>query len=204
MRDYATVVCYLEQNQYLLNSPEERDMKAFDFSVPNRVFFGNGELRRLQEIAPTTGNRAMLLATKQTMKQTGIPDRAVELLKKGSVDVVVSDNVDPNPKDVDIDRQTRVFLTSKCDFASGLDGGRSMDSSKAVAFLAAQGGGTILDYLAGGPHATLEGTKPAFPIICVTTTAGTGSETTSWWVITNTKWHEKQGTTAPWRAMPSW
>ena len=46
-----------------------------------------------------------------------------------------------------------------------------MDSAKAVAFLAAQGGGTILDYLAGGPHATLEGTKPAFPIICVTTTA---------------------------------
>ncbi|MGA2639334.1 MAG: iron-containing alcohol dehydrogenase [Spirochaetia bacterium] len=127
-------------------------MKAFDFSVPTRVFFGNGELRRLQEIAPTTGKRAMLLAA----KQTGILDRAVELLKKGSVDVVVSDNVDPNPKDVDIDRQTRVFLTSKCDFALGLDGGSSMDSAKAVAFLAAQGGGTILDYLAGGPHATLE------------------------------------------------
>jgi alcohol dehydrogenase class IV len=137
-------------------------MKAFDFSVPTRVFFGNGELRRLQEIAPTTGKRAMLLAA----KQTGILDRAVELLKKGSVDVVVSDNVDPNPKDVDIDRQTRVFLTSKCDFALGLDGGSSMDSPKAA----------------------------AFPIICVTTTAGTGSETTSWWVITNTKWHEKPGT----------
>jgi alcohol dehydrogenase YqhD (iron-dependent ADH family) len=28
-------------------------MKAFDFSVPTRVFFGNGELRRLQETAPT-------------------------------------------------------------------------------------------------------------------------------------------------------
>jgi alcohol dehydrogenase len=169
-------------------------MKAFDFSVPTRVFFGNGELGRLQEIAPTTGKRAMLLAAKHTMKQTGILDRAVELLKKGSVDVVVSDSVDPNPKDVDIDRQTRVFLTSKCDFAIGLGGGSSMDSAKAVAFLAAQGGGTILDYLPGGPQATLEGTKPAFPIICVTTTAGTGSETTPWWVITNTKCHEKPGT----------
>jgi hypothetical protein len=45
-------------------------MKAFDFSVPTRVFLGNGELRRLQD-----------------------------------------------------DRQNRL-LTSKCDFASGLDGGK--------------------------------------------------------------------------------
>ena len=169
-------------------------MKAFDFSLPTRVFFGNGELRRLQEIAPTIGKRAMLLAAKQTMKQTGILDRAVELLMKGNVDVIVSDDVDPNPKDVDIDRQAKTFLHEKCDFAVGLGGGSSMDSAKAVAFLAAQGGGTILDYLAGGPHATLEGTKPAYPIVCVTTTAGTGSETTPWWVITNTRCHEKPGT----------
>jgi alcohol dehydrogenase YqhD (iron-dependent ADH family) len=33
-------------------------MKAFDFSVPTRVFFGNGELRRLQETAPTAGTMA--------------------------------------------------------------------------------------------------------------------------------------------------
>ena len=105
-------------------------MKSFDFSAPTRVFFGNGELRRLQEIAPISGKSAMLLAAKQTMKQTGILDRAVELLRKGSVDVVVS--VDPNPQDVDLDRQTRVFLTRKCDFASGFGGGSSMDSAKAV------------------------------------------------------------------------
>jgi alcohol dehydrogenase len=169
-------------------------MKTFDFSVPTRVFFGNGEIKRLQEIASTIGKRAMLLAAKRTMKETGILDRAVNLLRKGGVDVIVSDDVDPNPKDVDIDRQARTFLQEKCDFTVGLGGGSSMDSAKAVAFLAAQGGGTILDYLAGGPHATLEGTKPAFPIICVTTTAGTGSETTPWWVITNTTCHEKPGT----------
>jgi alcohol dehydrogenase len=169
-------------------------MKVFDFSVPTKVFFGKGELKRLKEIAQGLGRRAMLLAAKQTMRQTGLLDRAVDLLKKGGVEVVVSDDVDPNPKDVDIDRQAKAFLQSKCDFAVGLGGGSSMDSAKAVAFLAAQGGGIILDYLAGGPHAILEGTKPAFPIVCITTTAGTGSETTPWWVITNTKHHEKPGT----------
>ncbi len=169
-------------------------MKAFDFSVPTRVFFGAGELKRLKEVSLGLGKKAMLLAAKQTMKQTGILDRAADLLRQGGADVVVSDDVDANPKDVDIDRQTAAFLKQKCDFTVGLGGGSSMDSAKAVAFLAAQGGGTILDYLAGGPHADLAGTKPAFPIVCVTTTAGTGSETTPWWVITNTKHHEKPGT----------
>ena len=169
-------------------------MKAFDFSVPTRVFFGSGELKRLKEISPGMGKKAMLLAAKQTMKQTGILDRAADLLRQGGVEVVVSDDVDPNPKDVDIDRQAAAFLKQKCDFTVGLGGGSSMDSAKAVAFLAAQGGGTILDYLAGGPRASLQDTTPAFPIVCVTTTAGTGSETTPWWVITNTKHHEKPGT----------
>src|SRR5208337_2280453 len=169
-------------------------MRSFDFSVPTRVFFGAGEVKRVSEAAPLLGKKAMLLAAKATMKQTGALDKVVGLLKGAGLGVVVSDDVDPNPKDTDIDRQTQVFLKSNCDFTVGLGGGSSMDSAKAVAFLAAQGGGTILDYLAGGPRADLAGTRPAFPIVCVTTTAGTGSETTPWWVITNTKCHEKPGT----------
>jgi alcohol dehydrogenase len=169
-------------------------MKAFDFSVPTRVFFGAGEVKRIKEMAPGLGKKAMLLAAKGTMKQAGILDKVVGLLKASGVQLVVSDDVDPNPKDVDIDRQAQLFRKNGCDFTVGLGGGSSMDSAKAVAFLAAQGGGTILDYLAGGPHADLAGTRPAFPIMCVTTTAGTGSETTPWWVITNTKCHEKPGT----------
>ena len=169
-------------------------MKAFDFSIPTRVLFGAGEVKKVKDVAPGLGKKAMLLAAKVTMKQAGILDKVHGLLKAAALEVVVSDDVDPNPKDVDIDRQTQVFLKSGCDFTVGLGGGSSMDSAKAVAFLAAQGGGTILDYLAGGPHASLADTRPAFPILCITTTAGTGSETTPWWVITNTKCHEKPGT----------
>jgi len=66
-------------------------MKAFDFSVPTRVFFGAGELKRLKEVSLGLGKKAMLLAAKQTMKQTGILDRAAELLRQGGVEVVVSD-----------------------------------------------------------------------------------------------------------------
>jgi alcohol dehydrogenase len=171
-------------------------MKPFEFSVPTRVFFGAGEVKRAGETAPQLGKRAMLLAAKSTMRQVGTLDRVEKILTGGGVAVVVSDDVDPNPKDFDIDRQTRVFLDNRCDFTVGLGGGSAMDSAKAVAFLAAQGGGTINDYLAGGPHSDLAAPslKSAFPVMCITTTAGTGSETTPWFVVTNTKHREKPGT----------
>lgn len=169
-------------------------MRVFDFSVPTKVFFGAGEVRRIRELSPTLGSKALLLAAKDTMRQLGFLEKVGKLLRDGGIQVVVSDDVAPNPRDVDIDRQTELFLREKCDFTVGLGGGSAMDSAKAVAFLAAQGGGTILDYLAGGPHADLAGVQDAKPIMVITTTAGTGSETTPWWVITNTKEHEKPGT----------
>lgn len=169
-------------------------MKIFDFSVPTQVYFGKGEVERVSEFAGNLGTKAMLLAAKDTMRSLGYLSRVEKLLRKSGVEVVVSDDVASNPKDVDINQQTALFLKEKCDFAVGLGGGSAMDSAKAVAFLAAQGGGLITDYLAGGPHADLVGTKPAYPIMVITTTAGTGSETTPWWVVTNTADREKPGT----------
>ncbi len=171
-------------------------MKVFDFSVPTQVFFGAGELARVKELAPQLGRKAMLLAAADTMRALGFLDKTVTLLKEAGVDVVVSDDVAPNPRDKDIDRQTKMFLDEGCDFTIGLGGGSAMDTAKAVAFLAAQGGGTIRDYLAGGDKADLaaSGIDDAFPILVITTTAGTGSETTPWWVVTNTDDHEKPGT----------
>jgi len=171
-------------------------MKKFEFSVPTKVIFGVGEVSRVKEIAPTLGKKAMLLAAKDTMRQLGFLDKVEKLLISSGVEVVIMDDVASNPRDVDIDMQTKVFLQHKCDFTVGLGGGSAMDTAKAVAFLAGQGGGTINDYLAGGTLCDLGAPeiKTAFPIMVITTTAGTGSETTPWWVVTNTKDHEKPGT----------
>ena len=169
-------------------------MKNFEFSVPTSVYFGAGEVNRIPELAPKLGRKALLLAAKDTMRALGFLTKVEELLRQGGVDVVVSDDVAPNPRDKDINNQTELFLKEGCDFTVGLGGGSAMDSAKAVAFLAAQGGGNIRDYLAGGSNPEMEGCSAAHPTMVITTTAGTGSETTPWWVITNTDDHEKPGT----------
>lgn len=171
-------------------------MKNFEFSVPTAVYFGSGEVNKVKDLAPNLGKKALLLAASETMRSLGYLRKVESLLEKAGISVVISDDVAPNPRDIDINRQTELFLEEKCEFTVGLGGGSAMDSAKAVAFLAAQGGGTIRDYLAGGDKAdlTAPGIKEAFPIMVITTTAGTGSETTPWWVITNTDDHEKPGT----------
>ena len=169
-------------------------MKTFEFSIPTAVYFGAGEVERVAELAPTLGKKAMLLAAEGTMRDLGFLTRVETLLKKGGVEVVISDDVKPNPRDKDINRQTETFLKEGCDFTVGLGGGSAMDTAKSVAFLAAQGGGNIRDYLAGGSNPEMNGVKDALKCMVITTTAGTGSETTPWWVITNTDDHEKPGT----------
>jgi hypothetical protein len=66
-----------------------------------------------------------------------------------------------------------------------------MDSAKAVA-LVARNGGSILDYV---PmlRAKRRGITEALPVLCISTTAGTGSEVTMFAVVTIPETKEKPG-----------
>lgn len=167
-------------------------MRQFDFTMPTKFYVGFGQVQVLKEIAGEYGKKALLCAD-ATMGQLGFLEKVKGLLNAAGVEVEVIDDVQPNPKDVDIDHQVQYFLEKKCDFTVGLGGGSSMDTAKAVAFLAAQGGGSVRSYVAGGEKSDLADVKKPYPVICITTTAGTGSEATKWFVVTDTVNHDKPG-----------
>lgn len=168
-------------------------MNTFDFTLPTKFYVGYGQLEKLKEIAGEYGKKAMICAAKDTMRQLGFLDRVKTLLEAAGVEVAVIDDVEPNPRDIDIDRQVEYFQSEGCDFTIGLGGGSALDTAKAIAFLAAQNGGSVRDYLAGGKKSDLADVKQPYPVICITTTAGTGSEATKWFVVTNTINHDKPG-----------
>jgi len=85
----------------------------------------------------------------------------------------------------------KVFAHNGCDLAIGLGGGSAMDAAKAIAMVA-KNGGSVMDYMPGHTRYSEE-LKQTYPIVCVTTTAGTGSEATFFAVITNPETHEKPG-----------
>ena len=86
--------------------------------------------------------------------------------------------------------------TNGCDFIVALGGGSVMDASKAIAVMATNDG-DYWDYIPSGSGKGKIITNVPLPIIAITTTAGTGSETDPGCVITNETTHEKTGFVHP-------
>ena len=67
-----------------------------------------------------------------------------------------------------------------------------MDASKAIAMMATNEG-DLWDYVNVGTGKGQPITREPLPVVCITTTAGTGSEADQWGVVTNGETNEKIG-----------
>jgi alcohol dehydrogenase class IV len=113
------------------------------------------------------------------------PSAAVDALAAGLAarfELVTLDRVQPNPLAADISAMARDCGLSSVDLVIGLGGGSVMDSAKALAMLA-ENGGDLEDYLGATPKRKIE--RKGRPLILVPTTAGTGSEATRVGVYTS-------------------
>lgn len=148
---------------------------AFDFTAPPLVRFGAGTLAQLGALAAAHGCRAWLVTGAGALERSGAIERALASLAEAGVSVA-RQRVSGEPDTRTVDDGARAAAAAGCDLVIGLGGGSALDTAKAVAGLAANGG-EALDYLEvigrGRALAT-----PALPVIAVPTTAGTGSEAT--------------------------
>jgi alcohol dehydrogenase len=97
----------------------------------------------------------------------------------------VFDGTVPDPTTESLDRGVDAVHAHNADCIIGFGGGSPMDSAKALAVLASQGG-PMRKFKA--PH---NYSGPALPIIAIPTTAGSGSEATQFTVITDSDNDEK-------------
>lgn len=165
---------------------------SYQFYVPTRALFGAGMLNELHnQIMP--GKKAMVVITNgKSMKETGTLYRALNELARAGVETVVFDKVQANPLRSTVMAGAAFARENGCDFVVALGGGSVMDASKAIAAMATNDG-DIWDYMFGGTGGGKTLTEKALPVICITTTAGTGSEADQWGVITNDETNEKIG-----------
>lgn len=165
---------------------------SYQFYVPTRTLFGAGKLNELhaQEFP---GNKAMVVISNgKSVKENGVLDRTLGELKKAGIKAAVFDKVQPNPLCSTVMEGAAFAKENRCDFVIALGGGSVMDASKAIAAMATNAG-NIWEYMSGGTGGGRALLQKALPLVCITTTAGTGSEADQWGVITNDKTHEKIG-----------
>ena len=161
-------------------------MKAFNYFQPTEIIFGAGRVKEIGEQAARFGKSCLLVTVPEFDAVAPLYKRVKEYLKEAGMIAAHFDGVIPNPTTDVVTAGADIAKKIKAEVIIGLGGGSSMDTAKAIAVEASHEG-TAWDYL----HYKTPPTKKTLPIIAVTTTSGTGSQTTPCAVITKSDVKDK-------------
>ncbi len=162
---------------------------SFSYYNPTRLHFGEDALASLKEELGNFGENVMLVYGKGSIKQNGIYDQIIAILKDCGKRIFEDSGVMPNPTLDKVREGCRLAKANAIDLILAVGGGSCCDYAKAV---------SASTYCEEDPWEKyfLKGEAVAnriIPIGCVLTMAGTGSEMNGGSVITDSKTHLKVG-----------
>jgi len=160
-------------------------MNVNHYASPTRIEFGAGKLSELGELARGLGMRRVLVVSDPGVIAAGHTGRGIESLRRAGLETLLFDGVQENPTTMHVEAGLAVAREFRPELIVGLGGGSSMDCAKGINFLYSCGG-KMQDYWGLG-----KATGPLLPMIAVPTTAGTGSETQSFALISDPETHVK-------------
>jgi len=160
-------------------------MQHFDFQPRTRIVFGPGKIESLGELASELGARRALVVSDSGVIAAGHTGHGIAALERAGIDAHLFDAVHENPTTDDVAAGVKVARRYDPEILIGLGGGSSMDCAKGINFVFTNGG-EMKDYWGVG-----KALKAMLPMIAVPTTAGTGSETQSFALISDSKTHVK-------------
>lgn len=167
-------------------------MSNFRIYIPTRTLFGSGMVKELHK-QQLPGKKAMVaISNGRSTKDNGYLNTVETELHLAGIETVVFDRIEANPLKSTVMAGAAFAKENRCDFIVALGGGSVMDASKAIAFMATNPG-DVWDYIHGGTGKKQKMQNKPLPFVCITTTAGTGSEADQWGVITNDETNEKIG-----------
>ncbi len=140
------------------------------FHILTDIYFGEKSLDRLSRI----NSRKVFIVTDPFIVKSDAIRNIVKPLSKGGIAYEIFTEVVPDPPISKVVAGVKAYLESGCDTIIGVGGGSAMDLSKSIRKMS--------ESMNGGTHIRL---------ICIPTTSGTGSEVTSFAVISDPD-HQKK------------
>ncbi len=153
--------------------------------VTPEIIFGQHSLKQAGEACLRLGAKKVLIVSDQGVTDAGWLEQLQSICKESGLSYAAFIDVRENPKDLDVENGCQAYLENECDSIMGLGGGSVLDTAKAIAVLATNGG-RIRDY--EGVDKIM---KPLPPMIMIMTTAGSGSEVSQFAVIVDSKREKK-------------
>ncbi|MBT5680301.1 MAG: iron-containing alcohol dehydrogenase [Marinovum sp.] len=156
-----------------------------DWSFPVPIIYGPGRLSEIADLSTRAGMTKPLIVTDRG--SAGLPFIAdlKGYLSKGGLDSAIYSDISPNPRDDEIAAGKAQYRAGGHDGIIAIGGGSGMDGGKALALCANNDLDLwAFEYEQSPPDMARH---PAFPpLITIPTTAGTGAETESTAMITDT------------------
>jgi len=149
------------------------------------VYYGEGKLSELGGILRTLNVSKALMVTDQGIMASGIGERCKKAILTDHIDVALFDGVEPNPTTECVNKGLMVAGKEAIHCIVAIGGGSAIDAGKAINVLSANGG-EVKDYC--GLNRVK---KKGFPFIAIPTTAGSGSEMSSYMLISDSETHQK-------------
>lgn len=146
---------------------------------PVHTIIGEGCINEIPRHIDNIGATKALIVTDEGLVKIGTVKMVTDVLDRVGKPYVIYSGVKPNPTVSIVNEAKACYDQNACDYIIGIGGGSPIDVAKGVGILATNGG-TVEDY-----NGLELSDKPAAPIIAVNTTAGTGSEVTRAFVVTD-------------------
>lgn len=167
-------------------------MQNFVYDIPTIVYFGNGQIEKIGELASGIGKRALIVYGGGSIKKNGLFDTAKGLLEKSGVECFEFGGVEPNPRIESVRKGVEYCREHGIDVLIPIGGGSVIDCAKVIA--------AGVKY-PGDAWELVEDTKKikdALPVITVLTIAATGTEMDFYAVITNQELNVKVSIDSRW------
>jgi lactaldehyde reductase len=146
------------------------------------AYFGAGAIGVIPDEVASRGFTKAFVVTDQVLVDTGVAARVTDLLEGAGLPFTMFTDVRPNPPVENVLAGLAAFREFGADVLISIGGGSPQDTCKAIGIIAANPEFSDVVSLEGAASTR----NPSVPIVAIPTTAGTASETTINYVITDT------------------
>jgi len=149
------------------------------FVAPEYIY-GAGSRKLVDRYAKNFGLSKIMLVTDIGVQEAQWSKEICDILVNAGFEVIVYNDVSPNPRDFQVMNGAKIFEEQECDSIVAVGGGSVMDCAKGIGIVVSNE--THILSFEGVDKVAI----PAPPLICIPTTAGTSADVSQFCIITDT------------------
>ena len=157
-----------------------------NWSFPTSIRYGPGRIKELSQICQNKRIERPFIVTDKGSSNLKLIEELLANLKKDGLEPYLFSNISPNPRDTEILAGKLEYQNGNHDGVIAIGGGSGMDGGKAISLIA-NNDYDIWDFEWEKKPPLINNKNLFPPLVCIPTTSGTGAETESSAMVTDTK-----------------